>query len=73
VVIAPAGLGAREAVLVALLAPVVDRAGATAASLVARLLMTAGDVVLAGAAALAWRAAKASGGTELPLEETTSR
>jgi len=55
VVIAPAGLGAREAVLVALLAPVLNRPSAIAVSLAARLLMTAGDVVLAGAAVVAWR------------------
>jgi glycosyltransferase 2 family protein len=60
VVVAPAGIGAREAVLVALLAPVLDRAEATAASLVARLLMTAGDVVLAGAAVAAWRTHRSS-------------
>lgn len=73
VVIAPAGLGAREAVLVALLAPVVDRAGATAASLVARLLMTAGDVLLAGGAALMWRAAKRGSPAAVTVRETTSR
>ena len=50
VVVAPAGLGAREGVLVLLLASVVPPAGGAALALavVSRVLMTIGDVVLAG-------------------------
>lgn len=51
VVVAPAGVGAREVTLVALLAPATGLATATAVALVTRLLHTAADLVLA---AVAW-------------------
>lgn len=55
-VIAPAGLGAREAVLVVLLGSVTTPTGALALAVVSRAFMTIGDVVLAGlGAALAVR------------------
>lgn len=47
VVIAPAGLGAREVVLVALLATVVGAGPAAAAALLSRLVHTGGDFLLA--------------------------
>jgi uncharacterized membrane protein YbhN (UPF0104 family) len=50
-VLAPAGLGAREAVLIALLAPTVGVPGAAAAALLARVAHTAADFALAAAAA----------------------
>lgn len=53
IVFAPAGAGVREVLLVALLAPAVGTAGATAVALVSRVVMTAGDLVMAGLAATA--------------------
>jgi uncharacterized membrane protein YbhN (UPF0104 family) len=50
-VIAPAGLGVREAVLVVAFAPVLDRPGALAVALVSRLAMALGDVGWAAAGA----------------------
>lgn len=56
VVIAPAGLGPREAVLLLLLGSVTNPTGALALAVVSRAFMTLGDVVLAGlGAALAVR------------------
>lgn len=55
VVVAPAGVGAREVTLVALLAPVVGVAAATAATVVARVLHTAADLLLA---LVAWLVAR---------------
>jgi hypothetical protein len=51
VVLAPAGAGVREVLLVALLGPVVGTGGATAIALVSRVLMTVGDLTTAAAAA----------------------
>lgn len=51
VVIAPAGAGIREVVLVALLAAAMKPADATAIALVSRVLMTVGDLISAGTAA----------------------
>ncbi len=51
VVIAPAGAGVREVLLVAALAPVLGVADATAVALVSRVLMTVGDLVAAAVAA----------------------
>lgn len=47
--VAPAGVGAREAVLVALLSPVVGVAGALSVALVSRVVLTVADLGLAGA------------------------
>jgi uncharacterized membrane protein YbhN (UPF0104 family) len=58
IVFAPAGAGVRELLLVALLAPVVGTAGATAVALVSRVVMTVGDLVMAGVAAVAGRRAE---------------
>nr|WP_253942986.1 lysylphosphatidylglycerol synthase domain-containing protein [Nocardioides sp. zg-1308] len=52
VVVAPAGVGAREAVLVALLAPAVGLADAAAAALLARVVHAVADFAVAGGAAL---------------------
>lgn len=49
--IAPAGAGAREAVLVLALGSVLDRPEALVLALVSRLLMVVADAILAGAAA----------------------
>jgi hypothetical protein len=49
-VILPAGAGAREAVLILVLAPLVARQDALAIALIARILMLAGDGLGAGAA-----------------------
>ncbi|MEV4511146.1 lysylphosphatidylglycerol synthase domain-containing protein [Dactylosporangium sp. NPDC049525] len=54
-VVAPAGAGARDLVLVALLATQTGAAGAAAVALLSRAVMTGADVVLAGAAAAAGR------------------
>lgn len=53
VVVAPAGVGAREVTLVALLAPAVGLATATAMALVTRVLHTAADLALAALSACA--------------------
>jgi uncharacterized membrane protein YbhN (UPF0104 family) len=47
VVVAPSGIGVREAVIVASLAPVLDRSAALAVALVARLVFTAADLFAA--------------------------
>jgi glycosyltransferase 2 family protein len=49
VVVAPSGIGVREAVIVAALAPVLNRPDALAAALIARLLFTVVDLVAAAA------------------------
>ena len=54
VVLAPAGIGAREVILVALLAPVTGVTTATALALLTRALLTGGDLLLA---LLAWAVA----------------
>jgi glycosyltransferase 2 family protein len=51
VVFAPAGAGVREVLLVATLGPVLGAGSATAVALVSRAVMTAGDLLTAGAAA----------------------
>jgi uncharacterized membrane protein YbhN (UPF0104 family) len=56
VVIAPAGAGVRDALLVTILTSVLSSGAATAVGLVSRVLMTVGDLVLAGVAA--WFARK---------------
>ena len=61
-VFAPAGLGAREAVLIALLAPAVGVPTAAAAALLARVAHSIGDfAIAAGAAARSRRASEAVG------------
>lgn len=55
VVVLPAGAGAREAALVLALGATVDAGDALALALVSRVLMLAGDVLLAGAAVVAAR------------------
>ena len=50
VVVAPAGAGAREAALAAVMSPVLDRGGLVVLVLVSRLLLTVADLALAGAA-----------------------
>jgi uncharacterized membrane protein YbhN (UPF0104 family) len=47
VFVAPSGIGIREAVLVAALAPVLDHSDAFAVALVARVLFTVADLVAA--------------------------
>ncbi len=49
VVVAPSGIGIREAIIVAVLAPVLDGPEALAVALVARLLFTLADLVAAAA------------------------
>jgi uncharacterized membrane protein YbhN (UPF0104 family) len=51
VVLAPAGAGVREVLLVALLSPVIGVGGGTAVALVSRALTTVGDLLAASAAA----------------------
>jgi uncharacterized membrane protein YbhN (UPF0104 family) len=51
VVFVPAGAGIREVLLVATLGPMLGVGRATAVALVSRVLMTAGDLITAGAAA----------------------
>ena len=54
-VIAPAGAGVREVVIVLVLAPEIGEAKALVLAIVSRLLVTVADVALAGAGALAVR------------------
>jgi glycosyltransferase 2 family protein len=54
-VVAPAGAGAREAVLVVVLAPVLNPAAALLIALVSRVLMSVADLLFAGGAVLAER------------------
>ena len=65
VVVAPAGVGAREAVFVLLLAPVTTVAGATALALLARALHTVADGLMA---ALAWSVARRTRAAARELE-----
>jgi hypothetical protein len=51
-VVAPAGAGVREVALVAALAPVLDSPAALAVAVLSRVLMTLGDLVWAGVAAV---------------------
>lgn len=51
VVVAPAGAGVRDVLLIAALGPVIGVASATAVALVSRVLMTVGDLVTAALAA----------------------
>jgi uncharacterized membrane protein YbhN (UPF0104 family) len=67
VVLAPAGAGVREVLLVATLAAVLSVGAATTVALVSRVLMTVGDLVLAGVAG--WFAGKRPG----PLTPDTSQ
>jgi hypothetical protein len=55
VIIAPAGAGVREVLLVGLLGPVLGVGGATAVALVSRALTTVGDLLTAAVAALCSR------------------
>jgi glycosyltransferase 2 family protein len=61
VVIAPAGAGVREVVLIALLTPTLGLHKATAVALVSRVLMTAGDLLCAWVASLFARRSRLSG------------
>lgn len=58
VVFAPAGVGAREVVFVLLLTPVTGVGGATALALLARVVHTCADVLMAGGWSLAARRAR---------------
>ena len=59
-VVAPAGAGVRDLLLVTALSGTMSTGSATAIALTSRVLMTAGDLVLAGLAALRRRAATAA-------------
>lgn len=61
VVLAPAGVGAREGVLVALLAPALGVPGAAAVALLSRLVHALADFAVAGVAAGASRTARRTG------------
>jgi hypothetical protein len=55
VVLAPAGAGVRDVLLIATLSPVLGTGSATAVALMSRALMTAGDLLTAGLAAASSR------------------
>jgi hypothetical protein len=55
VVLAPAGAGVRDVLLIATLSPVLGTGPATAVALMSRALMTAGDLITAGLAAVSSR------------------
>lgn len=70
VVFAPAGLGAREAVLVVALAPVVDAGAALVLAVLSRLVMTVADLAWAGTGLLASRRrGRGHGGAPAPHRE----
>ena len=64
VILAPAGLGAREVVLTLLLTPFLGVAGAAAAALLTRVVHTIADFVMAGAAWLLGRGSGLPAATE---------
>lgn len=66
-IIAPAGLGAREAVLVLAFLPVLGIANATSVALVLRVCHTAGDIILA-----AWFGLRAKRTDRIPAVSPTS-
>jgi uncharacterized membrane protein YbhN (UPF0104 family) len=63
VVLAPAGVGARELTLIALLAPVIGLAAAGAVAILTRLLHTGGDLVMA---LLSWLLVRDRDGAQPP-------
>jgi hypothetical protein len=65
VVVAPAGAGVRDVLLVAMLAPALDVPRATVVALASRALLTLGDLVAAGVAALS--AARSGRGSPDPV------
>ncbi|MFD2081934.1 lysylphosphatidylglycerol synthase domain-containing protein [Actinopolymorpha cephalotaxi] len=67
VVVTPAGLGVREAVLVATLAPVLAPADALVLALVSRVLLTASDLILAGASVTSMRGSRHHRTTREPV------
>jgi uncharacterized membrane protein YbhN (UPF0104 family) len=76
--VAPAGVGAREAVLILVLGSVLSAGAATALALVSRLLLTLSDGLVAGAAALAARRHSTRllpppAGTDPPLDRHPTR
>ena len=66
VVFVPAGAGIRDVLLIATLGPMLGVGKATAVALVSRVLMTAGDLIAAGAAAALGRAASRPGRETTP-------
>lgn len=69
-ILAPAGAGFREILLVAMLSPAVGPGAAAAITLVSRVATTCGDVIVAGAAILSFRLrarGNAAGGEEAPV------
>jgi hypothetical protein len=68
VVLAPAGAGIRDVLLIATLSPVLGTGRATAVALMSRALMTAGDLLTAGLAAASSRPPGPRGGTPGPPE-----
>lgn len=72
-VVAPAGLGAREAVLVALLEPVTGLADAVAVALLARVVHAAADVLLAGGSWLRARATAPESRLPVPAHGRTDQ
>lgn len=67
IVIFPGGVGPRELVLIATLAPVMPRGVAIATALVSRVVLTASDLAWGGAGLAVGRRARA--GTEQPLSQ----
>jgi uncharacterized membrane protein YbhN (UPF0104 family) len=65
VIIAPGGLGAREAALVVALAPVLPGGGPLVVALASRVVMTAADLLWAGLAILLGRTGAAARGRDL--------
>ncbi len=67
-VLAPAGAVVREAALIAVLAPQLDKPGALVVAAASRLLMLGGDLVTAGVAALAWRRGRSASSGDVLAE-----
>jgi uncharacterized membrane protein YbhN (UPF0104 family) len=71
VVLAPAGVGAREGVLVALLAPALGVPGAAAVALLSRVVHALADFLVAGAAAAWARSSRIDGRSDGRRDERT--
>jgi hypothetical protein len=69
IVLAPAGAGFREVLLVLILSPAVGTDAATAITLVSRVATTLADVITAGAATLSYRREKKRGKLPVPVTE----
>lgn len=67
IILAPAGAGFREILLIALLSPAVGAGAAAAITLVSRVATTLADVIVAGSAIVSFRLRSGGGGEKVPV------